>query len=66
MDNYEVLVHIAAPSGFRDDKRYRAQAEAIARFEATTVTNVYCGSEEAEQAAGESGIDETTAISRPC
>jgi hypothetical protein len=61
MDNYEVLVHIAAPSGFRDDKRYRAQADAIVKFEAATVTNVYRGSEEAEQAGEESGIDETIA-----
>lgn len=46
MDKHEILVHIAAPSGFRDDKRYRAQAEAIARFEAAVVTRVYGGSEE--------------------
>ncbi len=41
MDTYEILVHIAAPSGVRDDNRYLAQAAAVARFEPATVTAVY-------------------------
>jgi hypothetical protein len=60
MDDYEVLVHIAAPSGFRDDKRYRAQAEAIARFEAATVTNIYGGSEEEMQTSRNASTDKCT------
>jgi hypothetical protein len=61
MNNYEVLVHIAAPSEYRDDKRYRAQAEAIARFEAAAVTNIYGGSEEVIQTGRNASIDDSTA-----
>src|SRR5271156_916479 len=61
MNNYEVLVHIAAPSGFRDDKRYRAQAEAITRFEAAAVTNIYSGSEEVIQTGRNAITDDSTA-----
>jgi hypothetical protein len=61
MDNVEVLVHIAAPSGFHDDKRYRALADAVVRFEAAAVTSVYSRSNEMEQVAEESGGEETTA-----
>jgi len=65
MNNYEVLVHIAAPSGFRDDKRYRAQAEAIARFEAAAVTNIYGGSEEVIQSGRNAVTDDRTASLAP-
>jgi hypothetical protein len=61
MNTYEVLVHIAAPSGFRDDKRYRAQAEAIARFEAAAVTNIYGASEEVIQTGRNASTDDSTA-----
>ena len=61
MNNYEVLVHIAAPSGFQDDKRYRAQAESIARFEAAAVTNIYGGSEEVIQTSRNAITDDSTA-----
>jgi hypothetical protein len=61
MNNYEVLVHIAAPSGFRDDKRYRAQAEAIAKFEAAAVTNIYGGSEEVIPTSRNASTDDSTA-----
>ena len=60
MDNYEVLVHIAAPSGFRDDKRYCAQAEAVARFEAATVTNIYGSSENEIQTGRNASTGEST------
>ncbi|RHZ60470.1 uncharacterized protein CDV56_108739 [Aspergillus thermomutatus] len=33
MENSEILVHISAPSGVRDDARYRAQVEAILGFQ---------------------------------
>ncbi|EAW14246.1 uncharacterized protein ACLA_072790 [Aspergillus clavatus NRRL 1] len=33
MENTEILVHISAPSGARDDARYRAQVEAILNFQ---------------------------------
>jgi hypothetical protein len=66
MDNYEVLVHITAPSRVCDDGRYRAQAEAIARFEAATVTKVYGGSEEGEQAGEGTATDETPASFATC
>ena len=60
MRKHEVLVHIAAPSGFRNDKRYRAQAEAITRFQPASVTCIYGGSEELDQAGESSDNDETT------
>ena len=36
----EILVHISAPSGARDDARYRAQVEAILGFEPVSCQNV--------------------------
>ena len=41
MDRVEVLAHIAAPSGFQDDRRYRAQAAAIAEFQTASKLKVY-------------------------
>ena len=41
MDNIEVLVHIEAPSGFKDDTRYRAQAEAASDFEPCSKLQIY-------------------------
>lgn len=64
MDNYEVLVHIAAPSGFRDDKRYCAQAEAVVRFEVATVTNIYGGSEEIWTGRNASTGESTVSLAR--
>jgi hypothetical protein len=41
MDGTEVLAHITAPSGFQDDKRYLAQAAAVAGFEPCSRLKVY-------------------------
>lgn len=55
MRETEILVHVSAPSGARDDARYRAQVEAILGFETVSRRNVF-GPEDAidvESTAGE-------------
>ncbi|KAL2009496.1 hypothetical protein VTN00DRAFT_5303 [Thermoascus crustaceus] len=41
MRHTEILVHVSAPSGARDDARYRAQVEAILGFEPVSRQNVF-------------------------
>lgn len=44
----EVLVHVAAPSGARDDARYRALVESCSAFEPVSRLRVYSGADEGE------------------
>lgn len=65
MDKLEVLAHIAAPSDFKHDNRYRAQAEAVAQFEACSRLEIYspgdCAPEVVtEEASSSSGATETS------
>ncbi|KAL1997960.1 hypothetical protein VTN02DRAFT_347 [Thermoascus thermophilus] len=55
MRRSEILVHISAPSGARDDARYRAQVEAILGFEAVSRQNVFSSQDviDVESASGE-------------
>lgn len=53
MDKIEVLAHIEAPSGFKDDTSYRAQAIAAAEFEACSKLKIYGIEEHLEQSVGE-------------
>lgn len=63
MQNTEILVHISAPSGARDDARYRAQVQAILGFEAVSRCNV-ADLEEEESAAGvASSVKEAISVS---
>lgn len=41
MDQQEVLVHVAAPSRLRDDRRYQSLADQLWKFEVAAVTHVY-------------------------
>lgn len=69
MEHTEILVHVSAPSGARDDVRYRAQVEAILGFEPVSrqdvfssqdVIDVESGSgEAASTASGRVAADET-------
>lgn len=40
MEKSEILVHVSAPSGVRDDARYRAQVEAILGFQSVSCQNI--------------------------
>ena len=58
MDRVEVLVHIGAPCAAKDDKRYRGQAEAIARFESATMKQVWPGSQELSKPSEDPNVDQ--------
>jgi hypothetical protein len=59
MDKIEVLAHIAAPSGFKDDRKFHAQAEAVANFEPCTRLQLYNSEEDGQELAND-GISFST------
>jgi hypothetical protein len=56
MAKMEVLAHITAPSDFKDDTRYRAQAAVVAEFEPGSRVAVYHWTEDTRQILKEAGL----------
>jgi hypothetical protein len=58
-DDPEILVHVAAPGGARDDARYRSQVQAFLAFEPVSRQSIFC----LENGANPESISEETVAS---
>ncbi|KAF7118255.1 hypothetical protein CNMCM5793_007661 [Aspergillus hiratsukae] len=65
MKSPEILVHISAPSGVRDDARYRAQVEAILGFQSQSRQLITLTSDERRGSDGAPDTWQSTSPDRP-
>ncbi|EAL93763.1 hypothetical protein KXW98_004750 [Aspergillus fumigatus] len=65
MKNSEILVHISAPSGVRDDVRYRAQVEAILGFQSLSRQLITLSSDERRGNHGALATGQSTSTDPP-
>lgn len=65
MESSEILVHISAPSGVRDDARYRAQVEAILGFQTQSRQLITLTSDEPRGSDGGPDTGQSTSPDRP-
>ncbi|OJJ46166.1 hypothetical protein ASPZODRAFT_152374 [Penicilliopsis zonata CBS 506.65] len=64
-DRTEILVHVSAPSGARDDARYRAEVEAILGFQVAARHSVIVVTEDELRSSSRSSKDSSQAGNEP-